>query len=67
MIISKMIMTAIKNKEEGMKEEKDNDRCDSLFPFVCEFCKKIFGQDVMGLGTHIGQVHDRQNLRKTKK
>ena len=29
-----------------------------FFPFICEFCKKSFGKNVLKLGKHIGEEHD---------
>lgn len=38
-----------------------------FFSMYCEYCGKNFGENLIALGTHIGKVHDKQNVRKKQK
>ena len=38
-----------------------------FFPMHCEYCGKNFGENLIALGTHIGKIHDKQNVRKKQK
>jgi hypothetical protein len=29
-----------------------------FFPFICEYCDKDFGKDIIAMASHIGKVHD---------
>ncbi len=52
-----------------MKTSKSDEEklLSDFFPMYCEYCGKNFGKNLIALGTHIGKVHDKQNVRKKSK
>lgn len=56
-------------RSDKMKSSKSNEEetLPNFFPMYCEYCGNNFGKNLIALGTHIGKIHDKQNVRKKQK